>query len=297
MTTVLGYRYAYDADKNYIGTFNLNSVPTPSNCHYIKFRLTSAYGTTYNHDICINLAWDNSRNGEYEPYELHSYPLDSDLTLRGIPKLDSSNNLYYDGDVYESDGTVTRKYNVITFDGSNDETWNYLSDYHCMVSGNVADIITGVAPVPLTNNSGRFNIKRASRDGKSIQIGDSSTPIEAVASDTSTWRTWLASNPLTILYELATPTTESADPYTSPQIVDDFGTEEFILASGTFPVPVGHNTDYPINVLSKVEMMPNSPNGNGDYIVRQTSGENEYISLSSATVIQNIISRLEALEG
>ena len=39
-----------------------------------------------------------------------NYPLDSSLTLRGIPKLDANNKLYYDGDTYESDGTVTRKY-------------------------------------------------------------------------------------------------------------------------------------------------------------------------------------------
>ena len=38
-----------------------------------------------------------------------TYPLDSDLVLRGIPKL-SNGNLYYDGDTYEWDGTVTRKY-------------------------------------------------------------------------------------------------------------------------------------------------------------------------------------------
>lgn len=44
--------------------------------------------------------------------EIGSYPLDSDLELRGIPKLDSNNELYYDGDTYASDGTVTRKYGI-----------------------------------------------------------------------------------------------------------------------------------------------------------------------------------------
>ena len=38
------------------------------------------------------------------------YALDSDLTLRGILKLDGSNNLYADGDVYHSDGTVDRNW-------------------------------------------------------------------------------------------------------------------------------------------------------------------------------------------
>lgn len=40
-----------------------------------------------------------------------NYPLDDSLTLRGIPKLDGG-KLYYDGDTYESDGTVTKKYGI-----------------------------------------------------------------------------------------------------------------------------------------------------------------------------------------
>lgn len=44
--------------------------------------------------------------------EIGSYALDGNLTLRGIPKLDSNNELYYDGDTYASDGTVTRKYGI-----------------------------------------------------------------------------------------------------------------------------------------------------------------------------------------
>ena len=44
-----------------------------------------------------------------------NYALDDDLTLRGILKLDASNNLYCDGDTYESVGTVTRKYGFRAF--------------------------------------------------------------------------------------------------------------------------------------------------------------------------------------
>lgn len=67
----------------------------------------------YKNNICINLHWDGERDGEYEPYEEHVYPLDSTLALRGIPKLDSNNKLYFDGDTYDADGTVTRKYDVV----------------------------------------------------------------------------------------------------------------------------------------------------------------------------------------
>jgi hypothetical protein len=46
---------------------------------------------------------------------------------------------------------------------------------------------------------------------------------------------------LTLVYELATPTEETATPYTNPQSVDPYGTEEYVT-SGL--VAVGHETSY-----------------------------------------------------
>lgn len=114
--SVLAWVYYY-TDTGYIEYVQLGlgvkTFTPPSNATRAKFLVpTSTYGKTYNHDICINLS-DPSRNGEYEPYEKHSYPLDNSLTLRGMPKLDASNNLYYDGDEYASDGKVKRKYGVV----------------------------------------------------------------------------------------------------------------------------------------------------------------------------------------
>ena len=40
---------------------------TPTNARYMRFYLLASYGTTYNHDICINLS-DASINGKYFPY-------------------------------------------------------------------------------------------------------------------------------------------------------------------------------------------------------------------------------------
>jgi hypothetical protein len=73
-----------------------------------ELTVTGGNGTT-----CIHLRWDGERDGEFEPYTAHTYPLDSSLELRGVPLLDANNRLYYDGDEYDSDGTVTRKYKVI----------------------------------------------------------------------------------------------------------------------------------------------------------------------------------------
>ena len=160
-------------------------------------------------DTCVHLVWDGERDGEYEEYKKYSYALDSDLELRGLLKLDASNNLYYDGDTYESDGTVTRNY-----------------EYRAYASGDES--------LPDTITDGTHTVSK-----------------------------------------LITPTTESADPFTNPQAVDDFGTEEYV-DSRTVPIPVGHDTMYQANLRAKLETAPNLPEANGLYLVKYENGDAAY---------------------
>ena len=278
-TLVLLY---YDASENFISyevKYSLNTTfTTPSNAHFINFNLqTSSAVTTYNHDVCINLCWDGERDGEYEAYVKHSYPLDDSLVLRGIPKLDSNNQLYYDGDIYESDGTVTRKYGIVDMGTLNWELFpNYTSIFRCALP-------TGMKTVLNSQQAVLFNPKYTQVKGDSISTTEKGIAqlhqMYLVVNDSaytsaSAFKTALSG--VYLLYELATPTTEQAEPYTNPQIVDDFGTEEYVTDS---IVPVGHETYYMENLRAKLEMSPNSPSDNGDYIVRHADGENTYVPL------------------
>lgn len=76
----------------------------------------NASASTTVQNPCVHFVGDGERGGEWEQYTERSYALDSSLTLRGIPKLDASNNLHYDGDVYESNGTVTREYGIRAYE-------------------------------------------------------------------------------------------------------------------------------------------------------------------------------------
>lgn len=60
--------YWYDKDKNFISAVYVKNdvVIAPSNAIYFKWSLYN-YGTTYNHDICINVS-NASLNGTYKPY-------------------------------------------------------------------------------------------------------------------------------------------------------------------------------------------------------------------------------------
>ena len=275
--------FYYDADKNFVtqvsGFLSPRVFTVPSNVFFMRFVKTTA-----SVELCINLSWDGERNGEYEAYTKHSYPLDSDVVLRGIPKLDSGNNLYYDGDEYESDGTVTRKYGVVDLGTL---TWG------AQTAGENSVYRAQLPSAPKANAIGICSKYTVVDSGTASTLGDKCMIVASRYWSTTKWTvikdsSYDTASDLTtaldgvyLVYELDNETTESADPFQSPQIVDDFGTEEYVLASDAFPMPVGHVTQYQPNLRAKVEMSPNSPDGDGDYLVRQTSGQNEYVEYTS----------------
>lgn len=279
---------------HYYATFEARDYDSVSNIALLKYGGATTQALQFS-NVCINLSWDGSRNGEYEPYELHSYPLDSDLTLRGIPKLDANNNLYYDGDTYESDGTVTRKYKAVTIDGSNAFSYQYngtLPSGYIACFINFADKAYGIYNMISDKFEGNNDESLSTMCGRTNNSGIQFVLPSTVTASNAGCKAWFESNPTGLVYELATPTTETADPYQSPQIVDDFGTEEYVDTRDV-AIPVGHDTDYPINILAKVEMAPNSPDGDGDYIVRQTNGENAYVPL----VIEDALPTMPSTAG
>ena len=243
------------------------------------------------YNICINLS-DPARNGEYEPYEEHTYPLDSSQTLRGIPKLDSANRLYFDGDRYLPDGQIGRNiYEFVITDASVIGVGTASTGVkYATISIPVSAIIerTGsalmaeyvhVVGVPTVDKVFRVSLSNA-------YVYDNTF------TDLATAKTALVGKK--IVYTLAEPTTETAEPYQQRQIIDADGTEEFVSTS---VVPVGHNTRYVPNLRAKLEKSPDSPSSDGVYIVQRSNGVNTYVPLASSTTIQDILNRLTALEG
>lgn len=184
-----------------------------------------------------------------------TYTFDSDVTLRGLPKLDSNNNLYYDGDVYESDGTVTRRYGIVDlgslpwrkYDSVTNMFYVRAVDFTDKAPG-MSNIITAIYNVDTSSTANMADKTiRGSSDGSYLYVKDS-TYAQAWTNNTpNTFKT--AMSGIYLVYELATPTTETADPYTNPQIVDADGTEEFVdyaysQSTRDVAVPVGHDSLY-----------------------------------------------------
>lgn len=66
--------YLYDKDKNFIGYADRGGntlYDIPNGVFFIRFVMYSTYGTTYNHDICINRSGE--RNGEYVPHRWQDF--------------------------------------------------------------------------------------------------------------------------------------------------------------------------------------------------------------------------------
>lgn len=273
----------YDSEKSVISVISVSGASyevsalrtAPDNAAYV--RLSRHTSTT---EACFNLSWDGERDGEYEPYVKRSYPLDDSLTLRGIPKLDTNNKLYYDGDIYEADGTVTRKYGIVDLGTLN---WTYFDgEGHYRFAYNLQANMYGKPTTAVPNAiCTKYEVQTYSNifNNQKIGIGLHSDGTQIVVYDssyTSAESFKAAMSGVYLVYELATPTNEEAEPYQTPQIVDDFGTEEYVTDS---IVPVGHVTKYMPNLKAKLEMAPDSPSDNGDYIVRHTNGLNEYVPL------------------
>lgn len=182
-----------------------------------------------------------------------TYTFDSDVTLRGLPKLDINNNLYYDGDVYESSGKITRKYGIVDLGTL---TWLYNSTYKVFYCSND---LGEARKTGVTTICSKYLAVANTTDISMVQNGtccvysDSNVNIhrlyvkDEMYTTASAFKT--AMSEVYLVYELAISTTESADTYINPQIVDADGTEEFVdymqsQSTRDVAVPVGHDSLY-----------------------------------------------------
>lgn len=217
----------------------------PQDC-YLKIK--ASYSGSYPVTAYPMIRFADVSDATFEPYTEHSYPLGND-DLRGIFKL-SNGNLYADGDVKTSDGQIQRKYSIVDLGTL---TWNYTSTYQGFYAtlSNPAYHFNGIcSEYPFV---GTFQNVQDKQCG---YIFDTQVFIkDSNYSTASAFKT--AMSGVYLVYELATPTTQTADPFESPQIVDPNGTEEYIDTRDV-PVPVGHRTVYkniaPISGYSEINI-------------------------------------------
>ena len=221
----------YDNDDNFIssvtGSVLLNA---PSNARYLRFDMTSSYGTIYNHDICINVS-DTNFNGTYVSHIKNTLNFGNDI-------LRSAGNVR---DKKLPDGEITRKVGSVAFAGN--ENWAFFDSTASFWY--IANFIPNAA--------------KSKIDGANIC---SNNIVLNIISDERTIRVYLIDNPSlssssnmneifkagTVLnYELATPTTEQGTPYDN-YIPVYYGGQEYL----TGDVPFVINKNYDISIKDQV---------------------------------------------
>lgn len=203
----------------------------------------------YNSGALLSVKTSKKINRDINNVLIGEYPLD-DIELRGILKLDSNNNLYYDGDTYSSSGEVVRKYDINTvnqYDILDTSGYGYTNIVYAILSKPATSKDKGYASTNLIckypSRNDINNWDSADKIGYIFGGADYNKYWVGFPYGTSLadMKTALADMPF--VYELATPTTETADAFTNPMIVDGNGTEEFVDGR-TVEMPVGHETIY-----------------------------------------------------
>lgn len=160
-------------------------LTTPSNCYYIKFRMTSGYGTTYNNDISINYP---STDTSYHAYNGQTYTIDLDGTR-------------YGGKVDLVSGIMVVDRVIVTFDDSGWTEGEVLSKTVFQRSRPSA--------IPSATNFISNFIKRVENLSGSDEnvgyFGASYFNVYVPSKTLAEWKTLLSSTNMEVVYPISTP--------------------------------------------------------------------------------------------
>ena len=215
------------------------TVTTTENAKYLVAFVYNANADTLTFDAIKNSLQIEfgSTATPYEPYTSKTTPL-SPIDLRGLYKIDANNNIYAYGDEYKPSGDVSRKYGIVDL-GSLE--WTYNSEYkyfYAQLAGRKQVLNSCIAEIyntidsSLDGNVDNMRIKLPANSERVFITNNAYT--DAVSFTTAISGVYL-------VYELATPTAETAKPF--PEYINIYqgGTEEFI-DTRALSAPVGHDS-------------------------------------------------------
>lgn len=245
------------------------TTTTSSDAKYLVIWVGWTNASIETSTLCVSFS-DSYKDGTYEPYKSHTYNY-GNVVLRGIPKL-VDGKLTYDGDIRKPNGTVQRRYGIVDLGSL---TWTYSSQYSIFIANSPSDSApneggegvlcvcekyvrtSGSSIAAMTEGSYIFNSTDLS-SSKKIAIKDTTKGTDPTAFKT-------AMSGVYLVYPLATPTTESVDPYSEYQYVSNEGIEKYVANNYT---PVGHTTFYMESQKKKLDLVTYP----AEAIVRTSSG-------------------------
>ena len=178
----------------------------------------------------------------------------------------------YNGILTVTGGSSTDTCVHLVWDGERDGEWEAYSEHTYAFDDSLE--LRGM-PVLDGNGSLVYDGDEYAPDGtitrkyekRAYQAGDESLA-DAITDGTNT------------VVKLEETDTETADPYQAIEVVDNWGTEEFLPETGVSApmIPVGSSTLYQQDLKAKLEAAPNNPSEDGLYLVKRENGVNDYVS-------------------
>ena len=245
------YIHVYDKDKNHIGKIADYTSPNtfftaPSNAQYLRFQMTSAYGTTYNHNITITPYYTPEQGGEgydqYYPYE------EPDIIDTGSEQLGAFDKKIPDGVITRGGATSPKLKNL---------NWGYTTSYnvpafrttdlasvikHASNNSEIVDVIStqytkkGVNQL-LTSGDMQIGVD----NGGTVYITDTRY------NDVTSFVNHFTDNDV-IEYPLATLTTEQGTSFRQYAGINDYGIMYWLGANDELvSIPQGCKIQYPVN--------------------------------------------------
>lgn len=218
----------YGANKEYTGwrIYTNNTIFTiPDNVSFIRFCTTGTpdYGSTYNHDICINLSWSGTKDGTYEPYQEHVHDISFYKTIKdGDGNLLFPNGLLSAGSVYD-EVTATKATKRIG---------------RQLVTGAIGNTIT------LVGCSTTATTYKCASDIGTLSSGVLTLTVAVTDAE--------------VLFELATPIEVEYAEQNMAYQVNDYGTEQLLPENTSTPntTPVMLDVTYGINAVDTIKNLP-----------------------------------------
>lgn len=213
--------FFYDANKVFLSA-NLQQIwntviTTPPNARYIRFYMNSAYGDVYNNDIGINYP---STETDYSPYA-NICPISghTEVTVTvastsggsGEDNTVSLGRTVYGGTLDVTTGELTVTHGFKTYTGDASENWIYTSSLN-RVYINIADAIRPSDYAEIQSNILHYSLPQENYGSYINNQGNLIVYAPTTITSASDWKTWLSSNNLQIVYELATPQTYQLTP-------------------------------------------------------------------------------------
>ena len=217
--------YRYNNDSNIEGNTQTSSESTIEISQdvlndvssYIRFGFYGLSGST----ITQQTVWPMFNRGStplpWQPYAVPSSALIA-LTdsLRGIPVTSGGNYTDEDGQQWvadyiyrrQTDGKwmIWRNCGAIVYDGSEDEAWSQSPSvsYRFIINGSTSPALSAAIA-----SSFKVSTKGTTDVGQFVvNDGNNSRYFNSNQNSLKAWKTWLAENPQTVVYQLATPTIE-----------------------------------------------------------------------------------------